>query len=632
MITNETIEKIKDAARIEDVVGRVVTLHRRGANLTGLCPFHTEKTPSFNVNPARNIFKCFGCGEVGNPITFVMKYDKCTYPEALRKIAEIYHIDVVEEYLNDEDRAKETERMDLFRINEAASQWYSKQLWETPEGKSVGLSYFIQKRGIREDIIKLFALGYSPAKSYLPQELKKQDCKEELIKKLHICGEYTKDDRTRWYDVFSGRVIFPWFNESGRIVAFNGRRLDGIKEKKYVNSNEVEGFFSKSETLYGLFQAKQDIAKAGFCYVVEGQMDVISMFQAGVKNVVASSGTALTQKQIKRIKRYTKNVVVLYDGDEAGQHASNRGMDMFFTEGMNVKVLLLPKEEDPDSMAHKLSSEEFQQYLQSNQTDFIQYKIDQQKAKGMMDVTVIKALAHDIAHTISLIPDSIDREVYATAASEQLNIDKKAFLNEIDTIIQTSRLGATKTAVQKDAQPKGETPVVQNDPYQKRIAACEKNIAMMLVRQGSDVAFVSDDGDITVGEYIINELDRDNIRFESVYASILEEYTQHMHDEGFNAQKHFSNLDENLKLLELSCDLMADKYQNTSGKEDINFGEVVPKMVMEIKLAIIEKQLQELKQQILAQHDDNEALMRLLKQQVKKDNVRRSIYKALGKI
>lgn len=630
MITSETIEKIKDAARIEDVVGRVVTLHRRGANLTGLCPFHTEKTPSFNVNPARNIYKCFGCGEAGNPISFVMKYENCNYPEALRKIADMYHIEVVEEYQSDEDREKENERMDLFRINEVASKWYSQQLWETPEGKSIGLSYFIQKRGIREDIIRLFALGYSPVKSTLLQELLRQQCKEELIMKLHICGKASKDNRTWLYDVFYGRVIFPWFNESGRIVAFNGRRLDGVKDKKYVNSNEVENFFSKSDTLYGLYQAKQAIARAGFCYVVEGQMDVISMFQAGVENVVASSGTALTKRQIKRISRYTKNVVVLYDGDEAGQHASNRGMDLFFEEGMNVKVLLLPAEEDPDSLSHKLSSEEFQQYLQEHQTDFIQYKIDQQKAKGRLTVSVIKDLAHEIAHTISLMPNSIDREVYAAAASEQLNIDKKAFINEINQLIQISRLGNQPKPQEPSSQPKTNS-VSTDDKAQKRIVACEKNIAMMLVRQGSDVAFETESGDITVGEYIVNELSTDNIQFTSVYATILAEYSAHMHDSGFNALKHFTNI-EDIELLQLSCDLMADKYQNVSAADELDFGNIVPKMIMELKLAIIENQLQILKQQILEQSEDNDQLMRLLKQQVKKDNIRRSLYKALGKI
>ena len=379
MIPRDVIEHIFSAAKIEEVVSDYVTLRKRGANLIGLCPFHNEKTGSFTVSPSKGIYKCFGCGVSGNAVGFVMAMEQCSFADAIKQLGKKYHIEVPERQMTAEEQQRQDDRESMFVVNDFANKWFQEQLWETKEGQAIGLSYF-RERGLRDDIIRKYQLGYSPEKgSPLATALKKKGFSERFIlndvdTKIGV-GVVGKSEDGRIYDRFRDRVMFPIFTVSGKPVAFAGRIL---KKKdnvgKYVNSPDSL-IYSKTNELYGLFQAKQAISRADRCYLVEGQMDVISMFQSGIENVVASGGTALTKPQIRLIQRFTSNITVLYDGDAAGIHAALRGIDMFLEEGFNVKVVLLPDGEDPDSFAQSHDSTEFIQYIEEHQTDFIRFKM-----------------------------------------------------------------------------------------------------------------------------------------------------------------------------------------------------------------------------------------------------------------
>ncbi len=429
MIPQATIERILDAANIVDVVSDYVTLRKSGANYKGLCPFHDDKTPSFSVSPSRGLCKCFSCGQGGNAVHFIMELEQLTYVEALKFLAKKYGIEVEERELTEEQKQSISERESLFAVNEWACSYYNDLLQNNIDGRTIGMAYF-RNRGFRDDIIEKFQLGFAMDKwDNLATEATKKGFKEENIVKTGLC--YRKDDG-KLTDRFRGRVMFPWFNVSGKVVAFGGRVLDsrtkGVSQK-YVNSPE-SSIYSKGKELYGLYQAKKMISKEDRVYMVEGYTDVISMHQCGIENVVANSGTALTHNQITLLHRYTNNITLLYDGDDAGIHAALRGTDMLLAEGMNVKILLLPDGDDPDSFARKHNATEFKEYVEEHQTDFIIFKTNLLVEDAGRDPIKRANLTKDIIKSISVIPEEISRSVYVHECAELLNMDEAMLLRE----------------------------------------------------------------------------------------------------------------------------------------------------------------------------------------------------------
>lgn len=429
MIDQATIDKIMAATDIVDVVSDFVSLRRRGANYWGLCPFHDDRSPSFSVSPSKGVCKCFSCGKGGSAIHFIMEHEQLSYYEALKYLAKKYNIEVHEKELTDEERQKRSERENMFVVNTFAQEFFSKSLLETDEGRSVGLAYF-KERGFNEDIIRKFGLGYSPEKrDALAVEAQKRGYKIDYLLKTGLCRE-TQEGRI--YDLFSGRVMFPVYSVSGKVVAFGGRILkSGVKISKYFNSPESD-IYHKSDELYGIYQAKRAIEKERRCYLVEGYTDVLSMHQSGIENVVASSGTALTHGQIRLIHRFTDNITVLYDGDAPGIKASLRGIDLLLQEGLNIKVVLLPDGEDPDSFSKSQSAESFTRYIKEHETDFIRFKTQLLLEDAGEDPIKRADIISNIVESISLIPDAIVRSVYVQECSRLLQIDEQVLLSELN--------------------------------------------------------------------------------------------------------------------------------------------------------------------------------------------------------
>ncbi len=424
MIDRATVDRILDAAQIVDVVSDFVTLHRAGANFKGLCPFHDDRTPSFMVSPAKGLCKCFACGKGGNAVGFIMEHEQLSYPDALRYLAKKYHIEIKERELSADEQAAQNERESMFVVNEWARDYFVQQLHESVDGRAIGMAYF-RARGFRDDIIRKFQLGYSPSKrESLTREALAKGYKEEYLVKT---GLSLKRDDGRLYDRFWGRVIFPIHTLSGKVVGFGGRVLDAATKGvnvKYQNSPE-SAIYSKKRELYGLYQAKQAIVKHDMCFLVEGYTDVISMHQSGVENVVSSSGTALTTDQVRLIHRFTDNIIVIYDGDAAGIKASERGIDMLLAEGMNVKLLLLPDGDDPDSFARKHNAEQYQNYIRDNQVDFITFKTNLLLKEAQGDPIKLSRLVNNIVQSIAVIPDEITRSIYIRETASMLSMEER---------------------------------------------------------------------------------------------------------------------------------------------------------------------------------------------------------------
>ena len=429
MIDHATIQRIIDAANIVDVVSEYVTLRRSGSGYKGLCPFHDDTTPSFSVSPARGLCKCFACGKGGTAVHFIMEMEQLSYPEALRFLAKKYGIEIKEREMTDEDRRVQNERESMFAVNEWASNYFRRTMLETEDGKAVGLAYF-RSRGFRDDILEKFRLGFClDTYDSMTKDAMKKGFKEEFLVKT---GLTIKRESGGYLDKYRGRVIFPWFNVSGKVSAFGGRVLDartkGVSQK-YINSPESE-IFHKSNELYGIYQAKKQIAKEDLVYMVEGYTDVISMHQCGIENVVANSGTALNVAQIRLLHRFTTNITLLYDGDEAGIHAALRGTDMLLEDGMNVKVLLLPDGDDPDSFARKHNATEFKQYVEGNQTDFIMFKVQLLMKEAGHDPRKRSELANNILQSICVIPDEVVRSAYVHECAEQMQMQEEMLLRQ----------------------------------------------------------------------------------------------------------------------------------------------------------------------------------------------------------
>lgn len=635
MIPRETIDRVFAAAKIEEVVGDYVTLHRRGANLIGLCPFHNEKTGSFTVSPSKGIYKCFGCGKSGHAIGFVMEIEQCSFVEAVKQVGRKYHIEVQERELSAEEQQRQDDRESMFVVNDFCNRWFQSQLWDTPDGQAIGLSYF-RERGLRDDIIRKFQLGYSPEKgSPLAAALKQQSFVEKYIVNnvdtkigTGVCG---KSEDGRIYDRFRDRVMFPIHTVSGKTVAFAGRIMKKKENVgKYVNSPDSL-IYSKTNELYGLFLAKQAIARYDLCYLVEGQMDVISMHQSGIQNVVASGGTALTKPQIRLIKRFTSNITVLYDGDAAGIHAALRGIDMFLEEGFNVKVVLLPDGEDPDSYAQSHNASDFIEYIQSHQTDFIRFKSTLLREEAGGDPQKRANLIKDITQSIAQIPDMITRQVYIKDSADKLMINEQLLTREVMRLRRDKATEAEKqreeqermAAFAEDAEQASPIAGSAPQPSKKQIKLAEnyRNLLQVIVRHGEKTLYVSADGQpVQVGEYILAQLSADGITApDALCQTVADEYFAHCHDTGFVAETFFK-FHTNPAVSSLAVDLIADRYQLSQiySKQSISdnvvrevkpeepaeqLDKLVGRLLLEIKLTVIELRLDEVEQQLKTDSD-----------------------------
>ena len=646
MIPRETIDKIFSAAKIEEVVGDYVSLRKRGANLIGLCPFHNEKTGSFTVSPSKGIYKCFGCGVSGNAVGFIMEIEQCSYVDALKQLGKKYHIEIEERELTAEEQQRQDNRESMFVVNDFANKWFQEQLWNTQEGQAIGLKYF-RERGLRDDIIRKYQLGYSPEKGNpLAKTLKAKGFKEEFIinnvdTKIGV-GVVGKSEDGRIYDRFHDRVIFPIFTVSGKPVAFAGRILKkNDKVGKYVNSPDSI-IYSKTNELYGLFQAKQSIARMDKCYLVEGQMDVISMHQSGIENVVASGGTALTKPQIWLIKRFTSNITVLYDGDAAGIHAALRGIDMFLEAGFNVKVVLLPDGEDPDSYAQSHDSTEFIQYIEEHQTDFIRFKSALLSKNAGDDPFKRANLIKDITSSIAIIPDMITRQVYIKDTAERLHMSEKTLTTEVINLRKKKAEEVNKEHTKEEVvnqpveQPKQEAtnkgkkdiaPVQPVSPLEQNYY----NLIQLIVRYGDQKMDV--EGNIySVGEVIIDTLENDNIKApRPEYQEIINEFKQHYQDEGFKAET-FYKFHPNPQISSLSVEMIAEKYRFSNLEKNLKLGELVARLLYEIKLTVINMQIENLETKLKEAQatGDWNCQMELLKFQPQLLDQRNEICKILG--
>lgn len=655
MIPRDVIDHIFSAAKIEEVVSDYVTLRKRGANLIGLCPFHNEKTGSFTVSPSKGIYKCFGCGVSGNAVGFVMAMEQCSFADAIKQLGKKYHIEVPERQMTAEEQQRQDDRESMFVVNDFANKWFQEQLWETKEGQAIGLSYF-RERGLRDDIIRKYQLGYSPEKgSPLATALKKKGFSERFIlndvdTKIGV-GVVGKSEDGRIYDRFRDRVMFPIFTVSGKPVAFAGRIL---KKKdnvgKYVNSPDSL-IYSKTNELYGLFQAKQAISRADRCYLVEGQMDVISMFQSGIENVVASGGTALTKPQIRLIQRFTSNITVLYDGDAAGIHAALRGIDMFLEEGFNVKVVLLPDGEDPDSFAQSHDSTEFIQYIEEHQTDFIRFKMALLSKEAGDDPYKRAALIKDITSSIAIIPDIITRQVYIKDCSDRLHMSEKVLTTEVVNLRRkkieehnkakdreaeqaATTVEPTTESTETTATPVNPTSPVNPTPIKAPKSALDQNfynLMQLVVRYGERPIQVGDTI-YSIGEIIIYTIEEDEIKApEPVYQAIIDEFKRHCKDEGFKAEEFFK-FHPDQAISALAIDMIAEKYQYASFNHEGRLGELVTQFLYEIKLTVINQQIEELEQNLKeAQASGNwDRQMQLLAYQPQLLQARNDLCKLLG--
>lgn len=627
MIPKETIDRIYSAVKIEEVVGDYVTLRKRGANLIGLCPFHNEKTGSFTVSPSKGIYKCFGCNASGLATKFIMDIEQCSYIEAIKHLARKYHIEIVERDLTPEEQKRQDNRESMFVVNDFSNKWFQKQLWETQEGTAIGLSYF-RERGLRDDIIRKFQLGYSPERGNpLAKALQEKGFSEEFIvnnvdTKIGV-GVVGKSEDGRLYDRFRDRVIFPIFTVSGKPVAFAGRIL---KKKdnvgKYVNSPDSI-IYSKTNELYGLFQAKQSISRLDMCYLVEGQMDVISMHQSGIENVVASGGTALTIPQIRAIKRFTSNITVLYDGDSAGIHAALRGIDMFLKEGFNVKVVLLPEGEDPDSYAQNHDSTEFIQFIEKHQTDFIRFKTAILSKDAKDDPFKKAQLIKDVVTSIAVIPDMITRQMFIKDCAERLHISEKVLTIEVINLrkkqVEEDQKGQehtnnspsvpsvtldTSDHISSDGSEKvvaiGEAIKQPDSPLDKHFY----DLIQLVVRHGEQIVGINGQM-LMIGEIIISALEGDSIRpTKTVYQTIMNDFKVHYQDEGFKAETFFK-FHEDPDVSATAVDMLIDRYQLATDKpatedkktkedQDLQLqqlAQLVTQHLYEIKLTTIEMQI-----------------------------------------
>ncbi len=577
MIDRATVEKIKEAANIVDVVSEFVTLRRSGANYKGLCPFHNEKTPSFYVSPARGTCHCFGCGKGGSPVTFIMEHEQMTYPEALRWLANKYHIEIHERELTDHEREEQSLRESMFIINEWTANYFEDQLHSPANGDDIGMQYF-RSRGFRDDVIRKFRLGYDlPNRFKLAQAAIEQGYKADFLVKTGICYQ---NEHGELIDRYAGRVTFPWIGVNGKVVGFTARVLDsrtkGVNQK-YVNSPDSD-LFHKDHELYGIFQAKKAIAREDRVYMVEGQADVIAMHQCGLENTVANSGTALSMHQIHMLHRFTSNITLIYDGDAAGIHAALRGTDMLLSEGMNLNVLLLPGGQDPDEFARSHTAADFRQYIDDHQVDFIQFKTDLM-LRNERDPKKRADAINSIVESISVVPNQILRDTYIHDCSQRIGLNESTLINQMNNFIRNRQAGTT--AQRQDYEPTGTqmqpnhgaTPAAPPTPLQQA-PKVSMLIAQLVIRHGERIIMDDVEGEdgqhysLTVAQYIFYNLTADHLSLgNELLDRVLSEAAEHCTDPSFVAEPYFIN-HEDINISKLATDLSMDRYHLSQPKTD----------------------------------------------------------------
>lgn len=657
MIDHATVERIKDAANIVEVVSEFVTLRRSGANYKGLCPFHDEKTPSFYVSPARGMCHCFGCGKGGNPVSFIMEHEQMTYVEALRWLANKYHIEIRERELTDYEKREQSERESMFIVNEWAMKYFQDKMQNDPDGIAIGMQYF-RSRGFRDDIIQKFQLGYDLAdrRAFAVAALGK-GYKEEFILKTGICY---KNDRGELIDRYAGRVIFPWIGISGKVVGFGGRLLDsrtkGVNQK-YVNSPDSE-IYHKDRELYGLYQAKKAIAKEDRVFMVEGYTDVISMHQCGIENVVANSGTALSIHQIHILHRFTSNITLLYDGDAAGIHAAMRGTDMLLSEGMNLKVLLLPDGDDPDSFSRKHTAADFRKYIEEHQTDFIQFKTDL-LLRNERDPLKRSEAINSIIRSISFVVNPILRDTYIHDCSVRMGLNEATLINTLNGFIRNNREERTSEearATQQQQRIQTPQPTVSQTTPLEQASKVERMLVEMIIRYGDTIIYnnvETEDGgvmNLNIAQYIDYNLSVDGLKLANpLFATILEEAVAHSQDEGFNAEQFFIH-HENMDVSRIATDLCVDKYRmldeqkTTANAEPKNKDELKAEeenrienlrqqtehLLNDFRMDYLEQRLRQLQAQISQASADHERLMQLMEEYKTAHELRSKLARLLG--
>ena len=690
MIDRLTIERIKEAADIVDVVSEFVSLKRSGSNYKGLCPFHNDRTPSFYVSPTRGTCHCFTCGEGGDSVGFLMKHEQLTYPEALRWLANRYGIEIEEKQLTDEQRKQQTEREGMFITNNWAAEYFTDILHNDVDGRAVGMQYFRQ-RGFRDDIINKFRLGFSPADRYaMPRKAKEKGYNVNFLEQTGLCY---KDNKGELVDRFSGRAIFPWLNVSGNVVAFGGRVLDqrtkGVNQK-YVNSPDSV-IYHKDHELYGIYQAKKAIGKEDSVFMVEGYTDVISMHQCGIENVVANSGTALSVHQIHLLHRFTSNIVLLYDGDDAGIHAALRGTDMLLAEGMNVKVLLLPDGDDPDSFARKHTADDFRKYVEEHQTDFIEFKT-RVLLQGVTDPIKRSEAINSIVKSVSMITDQIVRATYIKECSSRLGLNEQLLLTTMNNFIRnyrderrkeeernrrTAQRGEQQQSVQQPQSPAPNVQSVtpQNDPYfdapppeaflppeafsqpsgevqqptpntqhptpKSQDLSVQELLIQFVIKFGEQIILENvetTDGktvSLNVAQMAQIDLGNDNLTFDNpLHTQILEEAVAHSGDEDFKAEKYF-RFHADYEISQLAIKLTEDPVQLTKTYqmkfEPERLKGMLEHLLLDVRFEFVENKLTFIRQEMGLCSNDAEKYMKLIAEMQQLQKLRMKIAKMLGR-
>lgn len=641
-IDKQTIEKIKDAANIVDVVSEFVTLRKSGSNYKGLCPFHNEKNPSFIVSPARGTCHCFGCGRGGNPIGFIMEHEQVTYPEALRWLAKKYHIEIRERELSDEERKEQSLRESMFIVNEWAATYFENILHNHVDGVAIGMQYF-RSRGFRDDVIRKFRLGFDlPDRQALAHAALQEGYQTQFLLSTGICYQ---NDHNELIDRYANRVIFPWVGVSGKIVGFGGRVLDartkGVNQK-YVNSPDSE-IYHKDHELYGIYQAKRAIAKEDNVYMVEGYTDVISMHQCGIENVVANSGTALSVYQIQMLHRFTNNITLLYDGDAAGIHAALRGTDMLLLEGMNLKVLLLPNNEDPDSFARQHTAEEFKAYIETHATDFIRFKTALLLDNETDPLKRSEAI-NSIVMSISMIQNPILRDTYLHDCAQRVSMNEMTLINQMNALIRERKAsGSMQVAMPavSGSQPleaSVATPKQSLSSSIQTVSEVEKFILQLIIKCGNRVVFSNvDDGNgniisLTIAEFIQYNLGCDNLSFSSnLFNQILREAVERGVDRAFQTEPYFVHHND-IQVSTLAIELAEEKFKLSESQQVKDDEESLRNRVLHLMLDFrrdyVEKHIVAIKAQIAQAHGDQQ--MELMAEYQKLIARRNKLAKELG--
>ena len=646
-IPRETVEQILQAARIEEVVGEFVTLKKRGSNLWGNCPFHNEKTPSFSVNPARNIFKCFGCGKAGDSAKFLMEHEHFTYPEALRYLAKKYNIKIEEKQQTAEEIMQQSIREKMYNINEFADKYFVDTLWNTEEGKTIGLEYF-RERGYLNPIIEKFHLGYNPDSAHwdaFTEHAKKNGYSEELLEQIGLSIKGSKG----LYDRYHGRVMFPIHSLTGRVIGFGGRILvNDKKSPKYQNSPESE-IYDKKQTLYGIYFAKNAIARQDECILVEGYFDVLRMHQIGIENVVASSGTSLTMEQIRLVKRYTKNITMLYDGDAAGIHAALRGTDMILSEGMNVRVVVLPPEHDPDTFGKEFSTEYVSNYLKENAKDFIRFKTELLLKDAESDPIKRGQVIREIVETISVIPDSIFRITYVKECSRLLDMPEQTLTNELNKILR-SKLKKT-LGIEDNVVPETDATTVtpkQEESVDDQLPAGyfqERELVKLLLMYGKEMIAderLDENGEkiyeqVSVAQLIVDDLKMDDFVFTNVVNKKIFDIFDQAIDAGYIPDDQFFVSNEDETIAQLAADLLStpykldqwEKYGIFVKREEDMLRATVLSSIYRYKDLIIEERRKAIEEELKTTEDADDQFI-LLKRKKDLDDIRKQINKELG--